>query len=524
MPASPSEFPMQFTGHDLRNSGTSLAPRPGDQVTVDPSSEEDSRRGALPRARAPQPQIGRFVVLHQLGVGGMGTVFAAFDTQLDRKVALKILHPPGEGASYERQRQRTLREAKALARVSHPRVVSVYEVGESAGQVYLAMEFVDGTTLRSWQSQSPRTWREVLHIYLQAGAGLQAAHQSGIVHRDFKPDNVLVDRSGAPRVVDFGIACMDTPQPDEEETGNGSDTVQVGTLTANGVALGTIGYMSPEQSAGARIDAASDQWSFCAALYEALYGYLPFLDARSLGIWSEQRPPLDLTPRPPSADSKIPPEIFRILSRGLSREGSERFPDMLALLFRLTAEYEQSAAAAALSRRTLVVVVAITCIGMFLLAQYLLLHKARIVPQTLLMSAVLVAAALLAGYRHRSTLRENPFHRAMWALFLAAFSQNLGVRAIFTIRAQFAPGIQVALEMLVWAGVSLTMALTLIRRMWWVPLFPLGVGAVAICLEPPPRRLLLCAYPVIVGLLLWYWLTAARRQDLKRRNHAGRER
>lgn len=476
----------------------------------------DSAEAAVHQAR-----MGRFVILHQLGAGGMGAVFAAFDTQLDRKVALKVLHRQKSGLGDDRQHQRTLREAKALARVRHPRVVSVYEVGESAGQVYLAMEFVDGVTLRKWQKQKPRSWREILLMYLQAGVGLLAAHRSGIVHRDFKPDNVLVDRDEAPYVADFGIARLDTRDAEEEASDDVLGTRQHERLTVDGGVLGTVGYMSPEQRVGAAIEAASDQWGFCAALYEALYGSLPFQEARPSAAARELRADPGSEPNPPPAGSPVPLEVFRILSRGLSQEPKARFPSMEGLLESLTAEYEQSAAAGTTSRRTLIVVVAVACIGMWLLAQYLLGHRARIVPQTLLMSVVLVVATLLVGYRHRATLRRNPFHRTMWTLFLVAFGQNLGVRAIFTVRTQLPAGVQVGMEMIVWAGVSLTMALTLIRRMWWVPLFPAGVGLCAIMIEPPPRRLLLCAYPIVVGLLLGHWLAAARSGDWKENGRSG---
>lgn len=490
-------------------------PSAGDAPMTDVTTG-DAPRGPGARARDPggppahQARIGRFVILHQLGAGGMGTVFAAFDGQLDRKVALKILH--GQGSTRDRQHQRTLREAKALARVSHPRVVSVYEVGESEGQVYLAMEFIDGTTLRKWQAQGPRSWREILHIYLQAGAGLDAVHQSGIVHRDFKPENVLIGRDGLPHVADFGIARLNTLQT-EDQAGSEQRTLPMDRLTVDGALLGTIGYMSPEQQAGAKVDAASDQWSFCAALYEALYGRLPFAEPRTGAAASDELVSRDGAPRPPPAESAVPLEVFRILSRGLSSEPSARFPSLAALLSSLAAEYEQSAAAATLSRRTLVAVVAVGCFSMFLLAQYLMHHRARIVPQVVLMSVGLVTATLLAGYRHRAVLRRNPFHRAMWSLFLVAFIQILFVRIIWTIRTQLPPGVEVGVEMLIWGGVSLKMALTLIRRMWWVVAFPLCFGTLGIVLDPTPRRLLLCAYPIIVGLLLWQWLAAARRGD-----------
>ena len=212
-----------------------------DAATVDPLLDSQGRSAANPSYRS---QLGRFVILYQLGAGGMGTVFAAYDEQLDRKVAIKLLH--SQTTPRERQHQRTLREAKALARVTHPRVVSVYEVGEAGDQVYLAMEFVDGIALRQWQSQRPRSWRELLRMYLQAGEGLQAAHESGVVHRDFKPDNVLVGRDGLPRVADFGIARLDTSHVAEGDDGSPANRSPVERVTTEGALVGTIGYMSPE--------------------------------------------------------------------------------------------------------------------------------------------------------------------------------------------------------------------------------------------------------------------------------------
>ncbi len=173
----------------------STSDNPGsDVITVDsPASDCLSQRQRV-GAAGHQARLGHFVVLYQLGAGGMGAVFAAFDTRLDRKVALKILH--SHRTTRDHQHQRTLREAKALARVNHPRVVSVYDVGEAEGQVYLAMEFVDGMTLRKWQSQEPRSWREVLQIYLQAGAGLEAVHQAGIIHREAYNKNTFCSLVG----------------------------------------------------------------------------------------------------------------------------------------------------------------------------------------------------------------------------------------------------------------------------------------------------------------------------------------
>lgn len=152
-----------------------------------PTSEDTGRQPVVIVAN--QNRIGRFVLLRQIGEGGMGSVFAAYDEDLDRKVAIKILRKPEASI----QLQRTLHEAKALARVSHPNVVSIYEVGQTKDSVYIAMEYVEGGTLLSWQVKQPRSWPEVLSMYLQAGEGLAAAHQAGIVHRDFKPDKIPSD-------------------------------------------------------------------------------------------------------------------------------------------------------------------------------------------------------------------------------------------------------------------------------------------------------------------------------------------
>jgi serine/threonine protein kinase len=149
-------------------------------------------------------RIGRFSLLREIGSGGMGTVFAAYDEQLDRKVALKILRKPRAGS--ERQRNQILREARAAARVAHPCVVSVYEVSEADGLIHIAMEFVEGETLHAWQSKGAHHWRQILSMYIQVGQALQAAHEVDVVHRDFKPENVLIGEDERPRVVDFGLA------------------------------------------------------------------------------------------------------------------------------------------------------------------------------------------------------------------------------------------------------------------------------------------------------------------------------
>ena len=162
---------------------------------------------SVPAALARGASIGRYIVLAMVGRGGMGEVYAAYDPELDRKVAVKLLRvKPGNGVSLSEGRQRTLREAQAIARLSHPNVVVVFDVGPFEEKVFIAMEFVEGNTAGFWTQSQSRTWQETLKVYMAAGRGLAAAHDKELVHRDFKPDNVMVSRDGQVRVMDFGLA------------------------------------------------------------------------------------------------------------------------------------------------------------------------------------------------------------------------------------------------------------------------------------------------------------------------------
>ncbi|MBL8976639.1 MAG: serine/threonine protein kinase, partial [Myxococcales bacterium] len=205
--------------------------------------------GAAPRARDGEvpPQIGRYTVLKAIGAGGMGVVYAAYDTDLDRKIAIKLLHDhTGAGGPDTVGHSRLLREAQAMAKISHPNVLQVYEVGTHAGQVFLALEFIEGSTLEDWLLAAPHDWRAIVAIFLQAGRGLQAAHEAGVVHRDFKPENVLVDRSGRARVMDFGLArASGAPGPRDIPVGTHSSLDL--DLTVTGAVMGTPLYMAPEQ-------------------------------------------------------------------------------------------------------------------------------------------------------------------------------------------------------------------------------------------------------------------------------------
>jgi len=275
-------------------------------------------------------RVGRFLVLSTLGTGGMGVVFAAYDPQLDRKVALKLLRSGLQLATKD-ARKRLQREAQAIAQLSHPNVVAVYDVGTTDdGDLYIAMEFVEGDTLTTWLKRWPRTWREIIDVFLQAARGLVAAHSVGLLHRDFKPDNVLVGGDGRVRVTDFGLARSLIAHLDEE-SGRGvtppMPTALNSALTATGTVLGTPRYMPPEQLTGPDIDARADQFSFCVALHEALYGEHPLPGSTSVSMLEKGDKAL-----PPPDSTRVPATINRAVARGLERDRAKRWPTMAQLM------------------------------------------------------------------------------------------------------------------------------------------------------------------------------------------------
>jgi tetratricopeptide (TPR) repeat protein len=272
--------------------------------------------------------IGRFEIERRIGRGGMGEVYLANDPQLRRRVAIKLLHPALLGEREGPASERARREAQALARVSHPNVIEVFEVGEHQGRPFVAMEYVEGVTLQAWLDADSPTWRETVNVFVAAGRGLLAAHRVGLVHRDFKPDNVLISGVGPERrvrVLDFGLARLAAVESEALETSSvSSDDEQ---LTRVGSVLGTPAYMSPEQLRGDTADEASDQFSFCVALYRALWRAEPFggrgLTER-LAIMQVRDPVL-----PPRRDRG---RLWPIVRRGLALQPEQRWPDMEKLL------------------------------------------------------------------------------------------------------------------------------------------------------------------------------------------------
>jgi serine/threonine protein kinase/tetratricopeptide (TPR) repeat protein len=288
--------------------------------------------------------VGRYVVLSTLGRGGMGVVYAAYDPELDRKIALKLLRPgAGRQGKTVEPHARLLREAQALARLSHPNVVTIHDVGTVDDEVFIAMEYIDGVSLGVWlarrrashESARAGAWREVLDVFRKAGHGLAAAHAAGLIHRDFKPENVLVDADGRVRVLDFGLARA-AGEIEVRERGTAargdvgvSSTTFDSILTKTGAVMGTPAYMAPEQHAGGTVDARTDIFGFCVALYEALYGERPFAGLSMTVLVANV---LAGQVKEPPKDSDVPGWLRRALLRGLALDPSDRPATMDELL------------------------------------------------------------------------------------------------------------------------------------------------------------------------------------------------
>ncbi len=318
---------------DTALAATAAATR-GDTTPSGDHALADLARGTL---------VGRYVVLAKLGAGGMGVVYAAYDPELDRKVALKLLHPQlvdADPFTTSEARTRLVREAQALAKLNPPHIVAVHDVGEHEGAVWLAMEYVEGETLSAWLKQR-RRWRDVLDVLIPAVRGLSAAHRAGLVHRDIKPDNLMLGADGRVRVMDLGLvrALGDGPAPvaPDGPTAAGRDLAALAAqVTRAGSVMGTPAYMSPEQFRGEEVDARTDVFSLCVTLWEALMGERPFAGATLIelasNVLSEKvRPvPRDATSR------RVPGWLRRVCLRGLAADPGRRFASMQALLAALS--------------------------------------------------------------------------------------------------------------------------------------------------------------------------------------------
>ena len=468
---------------------------------VPPSGKDARGTGAAERLR----RLGRYVLLRELGKGGMGVVYAAYDEELDRRVALKLLHE--QAAQSRDQRSQIIREAQALARVSAPNVVHVYDVGELSGQVYIAMEFVNGTTLTQWQQQPGRTWQEVLRMYLTAGEGLCAVHQAGLVHRDFKADNVLIGEDGRPRVADFGLALSEQDPRTMLGLDSGEQAVSPSSVSSpaegasEGVILGTPLYMSPEQHMGKTTDARSDQFSFCVALYEALYQQLPFAGKTLAQLRYRV---LTGEPLPPPVTSNVPRPIRDALLRGLRTDPGQRFASMRELLGSLNFDASVDPAAAPMTRRWLMV--GALCYSVFNSVALSLLRKngMGLLSSSLLMSGFFIVflSSLAVGFRR--SLLSNSFHRGMVVLGISVPVQLAGLR-ILGMMLELPFTTVLTLDLLVVTICSGQIATLFLPWLW--PLVPITLGGALVASHLPEHALRIASILVpgfyLITMLLW---------------------
>jgi serine/threonine protein kinase len=301
------------------------------------SARRDGCRRRRQRPLGPGERFGRYVIMRPLGEGGTAPVYQGYDPDLDRMVALKVISADHASDSDDATTcGQGLREAQAMGRLSHPNVVIVYEIGREADCFLIVMEYVDGITLRQWRRDNASQWYQTVAAFSEAGKGLAAVHNAGLVHCDFKPENVLIDSAGRVKVTDFGLARG----PSNMNAVFDRSPVECATIdelsrSANpypccrDVVGGTPGYMAPEQIAGEEITPRTDQFSFCVSMFEGLYGKRPFVAQGLDDLYKRMnRGAIE----PPTGDSQAPSWLWPILERGLQGDPAHRYPSMRALL------------------------------------------------------------------------------------------------------------------------------------------------------------------------------------------------
>jgi tetratricopeptide (TPR) repeat protein len=342
-------------------------------------------------ALAPGARVDRYQILGGVGRGGMGEVYAAYHPDLDRRIALKVVS--AMGANAPERRSRLLREARAIARLSHPNVVAVHDAGTVADRVYIAMEFVDGETVEAWMRAKARNWREIMDVFVAAGRGLAAAHNAGIVHRDFKPQNVMIGRDGSVRVMDFGLARLaEEPVEASEDRIDADPRPRPTTVTKTGALVGTVAYMAPEQFRGEPLDARADQFSFCVAFYEALYGSRPVLAHVQAADGQGAKA---------GRTASVPGWLRATVSRGLNVRREQRFSSMDDLIRALESGRQGP------KRRALMAGAALT-VALVALGGWRVARGGHI-------SCAVPAARLGAAWSGRDDARRQSIHRAFAA-------------------------------------------------------------------------------------------------------------
>lgn len=309
--------------------------------TTDDHQNDAPTRGDATDQRTPQ-SCGRYVIVERVGVGGMGAVYSAYDPELDRKVALKLIRVPATkahdqttAATSQDLHNQLVREAKSMARIAHPNVVPIFDVGSVGTQIYLAMELIEGQTLD--QLPPARDWREAVDRLYGAGLGLAAIHRAGMVHRDFKPPNLLVEADGTPRITDFGLAQASSRKSDDAQPAHALAAHNSSSVTPRGDGhdsmagrvAGTPPYMAPEQHRGDAPTAATDQFAYCVTLFEQVFATRPF-PARKIEALSRAKHAGEIEFG--GRRSQAPRWLVELLRRGMDPQPERRYPDMKALL------------------------------------------------------------------------------------------------------------------------------------------------------------------------------------------------
>jgi len=502
----------------------------------DELADDPTRRGYFGESA----RIGRFAVLRTLGEGGMGVVYSAYDEELDRRVALKLLRPGRDNSP--RNQARMQREARAMAKLSHPNVVQVYEVGRFEEQVFLAMEFVQGRTLGAWLRAEPRHWQEILHVLVQAGRGLHAAHESGVIHGDFKPDNILIDAEDRVRVVDFGLSRRTEPASASQRAaaaaGEAGRSLQGPVLQqvpatlptlpsnnrdpddladdrrSNARIAGTPAYMAPEQHRHVPANQHTDQFSFCVTLFTALYGLHPFAGGSLLELIIKLT---DGKVNPVPVGSNVPSAIHAAVVRGLLVDPDQRWPSLADLLGELDAvaarfrDPELDLSVARRQRVLLAMIIAVSILGMSFVvilgspAQDLLPSA-----ETNTLAGAAINTLLLAVvFAFRRSLLKNRINRQLTAWLVVSGLAMLADRTIALVL-DLPVSATMALDLLLLGSIAAMSAIIVERWIAW-PATLLVTGALMATVLPGASSVILAI--AIVGvfcLAVLFWSRGSR--------------
>ena len=493
-----------------------------DQLQATASGDLGSLASDGPGPLGQSARVGRFAVLRQIGAGGMGVVYAAYDEQLDRKIALKLLRPDREYSA--RNEARMQREARAMATLSHPNVVQVYEVGRYEDQVFLAMEFVQGQTLTAWLHAAPRTWQQKLEVLLQAGEGLHAAHEAGVVHGDFKPDNILIDAHGKARVLDFGLSRRVEPSDSSAKAPKLPDQVEISRITARKTPppppdlealrssariAGTPAYMAPEQHRQRPADQRSDQWSFCVTLYIALYARHPFAGDGLLALMLNV---CDGKLHMPEPGHGVPPGVFAVLTRGLATEPEERFASMQDLLRELdrgsgrARDPEFDLSVARRQRLLLSGAVALSAIGVTVVFVLSSPSDDRLPTATMSVTAAILVNAVLLSlmFAFRRALLKNTINRRVMAWLLVSSLAILVHRAA-ALWISVSVTATLVTDLFLLSVIAFMAAVTVERWIAWAGLLMLA-ASLAVMLAPTAAPVFLVAVTLgVFALAAYFW-------------------